>query len=197
MVERIRILKKRQIDRDLEKLVGGLVFPVGREMGVIFLQRASIQPSPGMTVHLWQEYREKQPIELRLIEDSQMPARIISVSAPSFDQVHAALEIMSHVLKFESKITLKQQARKPNKDPGALMRLALTIKDEPDAEASEILIQSLGSRTVDVRIAAASAMGVLRSKHYNQALTKALQKEKDSTVLKVITAALENCSIAS
>jgi hypothetical protein len=37
----------------------------------------------------------------------------------------------------------------------------------------------------------------LRSKHYNQALTKALQKEKDSTVLKVITAALENCSIAS
>ena len=197
MVERIRILKKRQIDRDLEKLIGGLVFLVGREMGIIFLQRASVQPGPGVMVHLWQEHQAKQPVELRLIEDSQMPAQIISVNAPSLAQVQVALEIMSHVLKFESKITLKQQARKPNKDPGALMRLALTIKDEPDAEAREILIQSLGSRTANARIAAASAMGVLRSKDYSQALTKALQTEKDSTVLKVITAALENCSIAS
>ena len=87
---------------------------------------------------------------------------------------------------------LKRKAR-GYKDPNALIRLALALENPRDREARTLLEEGLASKKPPVRIAAASAMGILKWPSFEKRLTEALPGETDESAQAVLRAAINAC----
>lgn len=192
MTEHTRVLKVRPNDARFTRRFSALLLVAGGELGAIMLEAGVGAASEDVLVHVWREARAGDPLHVHLSYDTKLPATWISVFGSTEERRAALLETLDLVIPAIPVAQLQKAALRA-REPNALLRLALALDDVPSPSAAAIFEKALRSPRPAFRIAAASAMGVLKWARLRASLERALAKEGDETTRRVMEAALRAC----
>jgi hypothetical protein len=187
-----RILNVKPNDQAFTTRFGAAVTVASGEIGIILVPQKPTAPSPEVTALTWREFRAEDPLMVQLVYDTKMPATWVSLFGATEEKRAGLLHSLDVLLPIIAIADLKRKAR-GYKDPNALIRLALALENPRDREARMLLEEGLTSKKAPVRIAAASAMGILKWPSFEKRLTEALPGETDESAQAVLRAAIEAC----
>jgi hypothetical protein len=196
MQERVRVLKPTPGDELFLRSFGDQVSRVATELTTILLPRDPLTPRPDVVIHTWREYGASAPLMVQLVEDRKLPRYWLSVRGSTEEQRDAAIEVMDRMMPVMTRADLKRAAAHPERQPDFLIMLALGLDGRRDRGVPRLIRDALASNRGDVRIAAASAAGMLRWSDLVPVLSEALSREGDEAAKRVLEAAMAECERA-
>jgi hypothetical protein len=192
MTNLAHILQGKPGDEEGLRYIGTIIRGLVGSLGTVFLYQHSEQRSDTVTEHYWQEQAENG-VRVVVVDDIEMPARYVYVSGSDPKRCRIVWKHLGLLAPIVQVDELRVQARDAEKDPGALPRLALALNAEFDPESFEIFIQCFRSRELEVRIAAAMAVVILKWRRFVPHVEAALARESDEEVRRVLEHVLEVC----
>ncbi|MFO0589341.1 MAG: hypothetical protein U0441_17520 [Polyangiaceae bacterium] len=151
------------------------------------------EAQPGTVAHTWTDMRHGVMVMLGI--DGQIPARYLVVQSRDDASAERVSQLLAEKLPVLSRDALLSEARDLEKDPGAILRLAMGTADEEDpTDVNGLLVGALGSANARVRANAAMGATFSRSSSLVKPLKTALKTEKEAGVKRLLKAAVEVCS---
>lgn len=140
-----------------------------------FVGVGSQRRSDAVTEHFWEEKRPEGAARVVVVDDTEIPARYCYVRSSDDKHEHAVWKNLKFLLPIVQTEELKDDARQPDSDSGALPRLALALDASVfDEEAFRLIIQGLESQDSEIGTAAAMAAMILKWKKFLPALRDSL-----------------------
>jgi hypothetical protein len=158
----------------------------------VFLYDHSNRLSETLTEHYWQE-KARDGATVCLVDDLEMPARYIYIAGPNKEQCERIWKNLRLIIPVVPVEELREKARNPESDPGALARLALALNDAFDQEAFDSIVRGIESSSLRVRTDAATAIVVLKWKRFIPPLERALALETTEEGRNALQHVLEVC----
>jgi hypothetical protein len=145
-----------------------------------FVSAGSEQRGDTMVEHCWVEKRSEGAARVVVVDDVELQARYCYVRSSDPEHEHTVWNYLKYIL--ESKVVapeeLKDDARQPDVDPGALPRLALSLDVNAfDEETFRLITQGLTNQDSEIRMGAATAAMALKWKKLQPALKDAAARE--------------------
>jgi hypothetical protein len=181
-----RVLDVKPNDERFAAKFADCVGEASIEVGTTLLPGDMTAPNLGVVLRTWRELQAEDPLVVHLWHDTQIATTWMSVSGSTEARRAALVKNLDRVLPVISVPDLTRSARGYDEDPDALIRLALAWSGSPDTEVRTLLLDALGSKQVDVRIAAAFAMALLKWPSFEKTLSDALAGETDMVAREVL-----------
>jgi hypothetical protein len=142
-----------------------------------FVSVGSKVRSDTVTEHHWEEKRPRAGATMVVVDDLELPARYCCARSPDGKHEHAVWKNLRFLLRVVPPEELKDDARQPDADPGALPRLAVSLDASAfDEEAFQLIVRGLAGEEEEHRAAAAMAAMILKWKKLLPALREAIAR---------------------
>lgn len=183
-------------DLDAEGLLlkaGEALKEIDGALGHKYVYLGPQEAQPGTVAHTWTDMRHGTMVMLGI--DGQIPARYIVVQSRDDASAERVCQLLAEMLPVLPRDAVLAAAREFEKDPGAILRLAMATADEDDpADVIGLLSGALTSGNARVRANAAMGATFIRAASLVKALKTALKTEKEAGAKRLLKVAVEVCS---
>ena len=144
-------------------------------------------------LYTWRELRDDSAL-IQLIDDPAIDARYLLIEAQSDGGASTLAQTLGEVLPVETIDRLRQQAQAAmDRQPVALIRLALATEQGGDPASLKLILRGLQSDRVQTREAAITAAALTRSPTLVPELKRLETLEDDEGLRRMIAQAIRDC----
>ncbi len=191
MARRYAVLRRNSIESIFEQVERALD-AVQDRTGMLF-GFSHTEEQNGVELHTWRELHDGSAL-IRLVDDPVIDTRYFLIEAPSDDEASAIAEALGEILPLETIDRLQQQARKTmDRQPAALVRLALATAEGGDPASLEVILHGLRSDRIQTREAAVTAAALTRSPSLVPELKRLKIAEDNEGLRTMIGQAIRDC----
>ena len=191
MTRRYMVLRGNGIESIFEQLERALDVVQDRT-GLLFGFSHSDEQD-GIEIYTWHELRDGSAL-IRLIDDPAIGTRYLLIEAQSDDVASVLAQTLGEVLPVETIDRLRQQAQaEMDRQPAALIRLALATEHGGDSATLKLILRGLRSDRVQTREAAITAAALTRSPPLVPELKRLEAAEEDEGLRRMIAQAISDC----
>jgi hypothetical protein len=191
MARRYTVLRRNSIESIFEQIERALD-AVQDRTGLLF-GFSHTDEQDGVEVQTWRELRHGAAL-IRLVDDPVIDTRYLLIEAPSDNEVCAIAQTLGEVLPLETIDRLEQQARAAmDRQPAALVRLALATAQGGDPVTLKLILRGLRSDRVQTREAAITAAALTCSPSLVPELKRLETVEDDEGLRRMIAQAIRDC----